>query len=577
MKNIIKKLSVLLVTVFAVISLVGCFGGIDDVNTLEFGTPPQATYYQVSQEKLQDAINELYDEIIIKIDGNPFTLNAGVQFKDVEVSGLDLNTVGTHTLIIKYKNVTLTYVYRVVSSTELFAEGFGTLRDPFVIKTAEQFQNIGTRVLGVPRPLATASEDAWKGYYSLCFPYLSNDMHFVIASDLDFEEINYTTMGTLGDKHYVPFRGTIKGDKGDGAAPVISNLVINSASPANENTALFAGATATWIENLKFVSPRVVAGPSAEKAALLWTAPGVNDENNINVVMDVEVDGGYYQAQRSGGLVLESNNTIFVDCSVKNSTIIGTYAHTGGIGAYASGTERSYYYYEGGTPKKLKDGVTTSPTNPYITNLIVNAKCGTELAVDGSELPVYTAFVNCSVEGTTIHHPTATNTDPMVGDFTSGHNAKYSVDGENGVNTLVHVQSMVQKSPLELYALDSPGCTYEYFVTFSVENGISTCFTVTGEKSKFYENGILKDISLKYSLNGDLLDPVDNTFQVDNSYTREDVSGQVTDTYYFTPKLTEGKVLLILVVIENNNGVLSFYSHITKTTENPYKVDLKLE
>jgi len=572
MKNIIKKLSVLLVTVFAVTSLVGCLGGIDDVNTLEFGTPPQATYYQVSQEKLQDAINELYDEIIIKIDGNPFTLGAAVQFKDVEVSGLDLNTVGTHTLIIKYKNVTLTYVYRVVSSTELFAEGLGTENTPFVIKTAEQFQNIGTRVLGVPRPLATATEDAWEGYYKLCFPYLSNDMYFTIANDLDFDGVVYTTMGVLGDKHYVPFRGTIIGDKGDGAAPVISNLVINSASPANENTALFAGATNTTIENLKFVYPRVVAGPSAEKAALLWSAPGVNDEKNINFVKKVEVDGGFYQAQRSGGLVLESNNTVFFDCHVKNSIIVGFNAHTGGIGAFVSDSQRSYFYKDATTPKKLADG-TDVPTNYFITNKIVN-----ELTNKGYNEDDLTttgaAFEDCSIEGTVIHHPfTFTNdpTKPMVGDFTSKHSTSYRINGEVGVNTLNQVVQMEQKTISELYNLNSVGSTYEYYITFSVEDGISTIFTISGGKELFYGIDGIKNMSLKY-VNGIEQQLVEGTFQVDNKYLKLNVDGTVDEVFYFTPTLVDTtKVNLTLVVVETkSDGTQKYYSH----EKDAYKVTL---
>lgn len=562
MKKFTSKIIAILTLMLLV--LTGCTKDIDDVDTIEFQNTPQSTYYQVSQDKIKDAIEQMYNEIVIKINGNPYALSDAVKFNLVEVSGLELNELGTHTLVIRYRKTTLTYVYRIVSSVDLFAGGFGTKEQPYIITTPEHFINIGTKVLGVPRPLESASDNAWEGYFKLSFPYLSNDLYFKIVNNLDFSGKTYTTMGTLGDKHYVPFRGTILGNAGgtdsNPIKPVISNLVIQSASPTNENTALFAGATNARFENLKFVSPRVVT--TGEKAALLWSAPGLNTVDSINIVKDVEVEFGYYQAQRSGGLALESNNAIFMNCVVKDSTIIGLAKHTGGIGAYASGSGRKYKY-----SLATSDGTTEA----LLTNSIVNDKLGTDLTESDNEAPVYTAFVYCSIPDTTIFHPERNISNPMVGDFTSNHqNNKYSIDGVIGTNTLDNVVQMTIMSPENLFSLSTPGSTYEYHITFGVTDGISTVYTVKGIKSDFYSNG-LKDLSLKY-VEGVEQEQVEGTYQLNNKYEKLNVDGTIDKVFYFSPKLdSDNKVNITLVVIETEaNGNIKFYTHY----KNEYKVDL---
>lgn len=341
----LKKISLLFASLLLTIVLVGCLENIDDLDTLEFVNTPQSTYYQVSQEQLQNAIKDLYEEIIIKVNGSDFTLKSAIDNFDITVTGAELHEVGTHTLVIKYNTVTLTYVYRVVASDTLFAGGNGTVSDPYKITTPDQLINIGTRVFGVPRPTKT-DEELWENYYKLSFPYLTNGMYFEIQNDLNFASVNFTTIGAFGDHSYVPFTGTLIGKQTGNENIEINNLKINAKGYA---ASLFAGASGATFKNIDFNNVDIQG--SNKLTGTLWSLRGIASVEHINYVENVNVYSGIISGPRAGGLAGEASNSIFNNCTVgtagvgneKDLFIINTDKDYGG-GLFSFATNRSYSY-----------------------------------------------------------------------------------------------------------------------------------------------------------------------------------------------------------------------------------------
>ena len=103
-----KKLFISLLSLVAVFALVGC--NLQSGDTIKFTSLPQPVYTQGYDEAT------FKQEVKIMLNTTETTLAQAEGLSDVVISGLDLETVGSHTLVIVYKSVSLTYNYQVVSS-----------------------------------------------------------------------------------------------------------------------------------------------------------------------------------------------------------------------------------------------------------------------------------------------------------------------------------------------------------------------------------------------------------------------------------------------------------------------------
>lgn len=103
-----KKLFISLLSLVAVFALAGC--NLQSGDTIKFTSLPQPVYTQGYDEAA------FKQEVKIMLNTTETTLAQAEGLSDVVISGLDLETVGSHTLVIVYKSVSLTYNYQVVSS-----------------------------------------------------------------------------------------------------------------------------------------------------------------------------------------------------------------------------------------------------------------------------------------------------------------------------------------------------------------------------------------------------------------------------------------------------------------------------
>ncbi len=353
MKTIIKKISLFLIAITSMIALSGCFD-LNTVNELEFVNLPQSTYYKVDEanaEAVMAAYETLLGEITIKVTVGTNTTtktlaqaikSTGDDKVTINFDSSVLTSTGTKTIVITLGRAKLTYVFNVVEAA-IFAEGEGTLSNPYKITTPQQLINIGTRVFGIPVPSTDPlvdNEAAWKYYYQFSLPYLATGKHYQIMNDLDFSDVTFRTIGSFGGMNYVPFTGVL-----DGQGHKILNLTVQSFSDANS---LFAGLSGATVKNLTFNNININS-TAGKYGAALFSFPGVtNSLDHINIVENVNVESGQIQANRAAGLAAEANSTIFKNCTVGStpgSLIIiggGGGNHTGGLVGFS--TSRNYVY-----------------------------------------------------------------------------------------------------------------------------------------------------------------------------------------------------------------------------------------
>lgn len=101
-----KKMFMLLSLMLFAIVLTGCFS---DVDTLEWETFPDSIFIKDSA-----TLDDIDEDVKIKINGTSYTLSTARLLPDVTVSGFDTSTVGKGLITIKYKTLTIYYEYEVV-------------------------------------------------------------------------------------------------------------------------------------------------------------------------------------------------------------------------------------------------------------------------------------------------------------------------------------------------------------------------------------------------------------------------------------------------------------------------------
>ena len=122
-----KKLILSLVMVFVLIAAAGC--SLKSGDTIKFTSLPQPVYtqgYEVEQFK---------NEVKVSVNGVDFSLNNAPE--GVIISGLDFNNVGSHTLVVVYNSVSVTFDYEVVAVAETVKVATaGELEDALKAKAA---------------------------------------------------------------------------------------------------------------------------------------------------------------------------------------------------------------------------------------------------------------------------------------------------------------------------------------------------------------------------------------------------------------------------------------------------------
>ena len=205
--------------------------------------------------------------------------------------------------------------YKIFINNAAFSDNFpgnldgdGSEKNPFLIKTEENFQQLATYV----------------NYGNKCA-----DMHFKLANDITLKG-TWTPIGTNSDK----FSGTFDGD-----GKTVSNITIDDAS--NDNQGLFGQTEGATIKNINLANVNVTGKNNV--GALVGSA-----DNNTQII-NCTVQGNVKGSENVGGLVGLNSGTI-KNGALFGGTIDGT--TKGAIAGNNGGTLTDNYYY--GT---LADGV----------------------------------------------------------------------------------------------------------------------------------------------------------------------------------------------------------------------------
>lgn len=106
MKNLLKKLSCLMVVAFVAVSLFSCT--LNSKTTLEFTNFPK-TEYNVGEVSKEEFLNS----VTVKLNGEDYTLTQ-LEILGAIVAGVELNNPGTYTLVVNYKGTSIIFEYDVV-------------------------------------------------------------------------------------------------------------------------------------------------------------------------------------------------------------------------------------------------------------------------------------------------------------------------------------------------------------------------------------------------------------------------------------------------------------------------------
>jgi hypothetical protein len=248
-----------------------------DIVSVEFEDMPKTTYL----------IGEAYEPFTVIVtvgEEEPYTLSSDDE--NVEVTGFNSDTVGTRTMTITITDLddaSVNFVYTVVNSMTdtLFADGSGTLEDPYQIETAQQLSNVR----------------------------LALDQNYILNNDIDLSEIEWAPIGSVS---------------------------IVSLNPNAISVSINEGFSGTFDGNGKTISNLYSRSESTSLPVALFVAVYGADENNKAVIKDltladVDIDSAYAVA----GVAFYA-----VDVHFQNITVSGTMRARGlaGIANIVQGT-----------------------------------------------------------------------------------------------------------------------------------------------------------------------------------------------------------------------------------------------
>lgn len=115
MKNLLKKLTCVMIFAFVAVSLVSC--DLTPETTLEFTAFPE-TEYQAGEVSKEEFLNS----VTVKLNGKDYTLTQ-LEILGAVVAGVELNNPGTYTLVVNYEGTSIIFEYDVVGLYDASVDG----------------------------------------------------------------------------------------------------------------------------------------------------------------------------------------------------------------------------------------------------------------------------------------------------------------------------------------------------------------------------------------------------------------------------------------------------------------------
>ena len=104
----LKKLSFLMVFALVAVSLFSCT--LNSKTQLKFTTFPEAEYLAGEMTK-----EELFKSVVVSVNGDYYTL-AQMETLGASIKGVELEKIGSYTLIVEYKGVVILFDYDVINA-----------------------------------------------------------------------------------------------------------------------------------------------------------------------------------------------------------------------------------------------------------------------------------------------------------------------------------------------------------------------------------------------------------------------------------------------------------------------------
>ena len=279
------------------------------------------------------------------------TYDGGFKFVADMSDGTAMTKRSTSTINIKRGQIT-----KVKNDVDyvVFDSGAGTEADPYILKTAEHWNNMVVKINNDAENYASA-------YYKL-------------ANDIDFENKAVKPINT--------FKGVI-----DGSNFTLKNAKIGDGTASHQAFFYLLNGT---VKNLKFDNITVTGGGAtgAASSAAVITAGQKSLEftiHNCHVTNSTITsgDGGSY----AGGLVgrCDNNAATITDCSVSNSIIITGKENAGGIVAlFGKEGTLTNVLSSGNTVKAETGGTTGGVVGSFASGTLINATSKDNTVISGN-------------------------------------------------------------------------------------------------------------------------------------------------------------------------------------------------
>lgn len=318
----LKKLSFLMIFVLVAVSLFSCT--LNSKTQLKFTAFPEVEYLAGEMTK-----EEFFESVIVSVDGDDYTLTQ-MEVLGASIKGIELDKVGSYTLIVEYKGVVILFDYDVINAKAALVNGveYEDLLEAF--EAANEAEN-GVEI----KLLKNAKVDANKitiastanvtfdlnGYLLYCVSEFKSSNQLILNKGTleivgEGGSIVYMSKYPDLDRSKYPFPGyACNAIKNEGTLTVNGSIVIENQTPK--------GGASYAIDNYAGSSLTVNNGTIKQTGGDLAIRIFTSQEKDTNVT----INGGSISGRRAIWIQLAgSNETIApnVNLEINGGTLSGT-------------------------------------------------------------------------------------------------------------------------------------------------------------------------------------------------------------------------------------------------------------
>lgn len=209
-----KKIILSLVMVFVLIAAAGC--SLKSGDTIKFTSLPQPVYTQGYDE------TAFKEEVKVSLNGYETSL---ANAEGVIISGLDFNTVGTHTLVVVYNSVSITFDYEVVATINpVKVADEQQLRD--ALSAGAAVIELTDHITSDARFVITATTTIYGNGHSLTVTESGADSRAIYINNVDYSSVSFYDLSIAHDDNVGGYTRGISVGECEGLVLTIDNCSI---------------------------------------------------------------------------------------------------------------------------------------------------------------------------------------------------------------------------------------------------------------------------------------------------------------------------------------------------------------